>query len=410
MYRCSVARKKRSTDTNLLTRPFFGTTIAEKVYEAFVKKINKAVREISPFYVMELVRKAQRYEDTIHFEVGQPDLPPAPGVKKALLEAVEAERFAYTESLGLRALREKIAAHYRREYGVQIDPGRILITPGTSLAFMVAYELLLGPGDRLGLSDPSYPCYKNFAAMVDARTLTFPVGPHNDYQLRPEDLGEAKLDVLHIASPSNPTGTLYRAERLEALIRHCEARGIAFVSDELYHGLVYEGRARTALEFSDEAIVINGFSKYFCMPGLRLGWMILPEALVRPAELIAQNLYIAAQTPAQYAALEAFDYAHLDRVRKTFRERRDWLYGELSQLFTIDAKPDGAFYLWCNVSAYSDDAVAFSEELLQRLHIAVTPGIDFGERETRKYLRFAYTRSIEHMAEGIERLKQYLKG
>ena len=369
----------------------------------------KAVREISPFYVMELVRKAQRYNDTIHFEVGQPDLPPSPGVKRALLEAVEAERFAYTESLGLLALREKIAAHYHREYGVEIDPARILVTPGTSLAFMVAYELLLGPGDRLGLSDPSYPCYKNFAAMVNAEAVYFSIGSENDYQLKPEDLEEAKLDVLHIASPSNPTGTLYEAENLEALIRHCEKRGIAFVSDELYHGLVYDQTAHTALEYSDETIVINGFSKYFCMPGLRLGWMVLPEELVRPAELIAQNLFISAQTPAQYAAMEAFDYTYLDQVRKTFRQRRDWLYGELSKLFKIDAKPDGAFYLWCDVSAYSDDAVAFSEELLEKLHIAVTPGIDFGVNGTNRHLRFAYTRSIEHMAEGVDRLKRYLK-
>jgi len=373
-----------------------------------VKRIERSVREITPFYVMELVRKAQAFEDTIHFEVGQPDLPPPPGVKRALLEAVEAERFAYTESLGFLALREKIAAHYRREYGVEIDPGRILVTPGTSLAFMVAYELLLGPGDRLGLSDPSYPCYKNFAAMVNAQTVTFPVGPENAYQLRPDDLGEAKLDVLHIASPSNPTGTLYGHENLEALIRYCEEHEIAFVSDELYHGLVYDRKAHTALEYSDEVIVINGFSKYFCMPGLRLGWMILPQSLVRPAELIAQNLFIAAQTPAQYAALEAFDYDYLAQVRETFRQRRDWLYGELSDLFTIDAKPDGAFYLWCDVSRYSDDAVAFSEELLEKLHIAVTPGIDFGSRDSRKYLRFAYTRSIDHMAEGVARLRRFL--
>jgi len=373
-----------------------------------LKRSKKVAREITPFYVMELVRKAQAFEDTIHFEVGQPDLPPSPGVKRALLEAVESERFAYTESLGLLALREKIAAHYRREYGVEFDPGRILITPGTSIAFMVAYELLLGPGKRLGLSDPSYPCYKNFATMVNAETVTFSVGPENGYQLRPEELSGERLDVLHIASPSNPTGTLYSPENLEAMIRHCEERGIAFVSDELYHGLVYDQRAHTTLEYSDEAIVINGFSKYFCMPGLRLGWMILPENLVRPAELIAQNLFIAAQTPAQYAALEAFDYDYLTQVRESFRQRRDWLYGELSKLFTIDAKPDGAFYLWCDVSAYSDDAVAFSEELLEKLHIAVTPGIDFGRRDTGTKLRFAYTRSIEHMAEGVERLKRFL--
>lgn len=369
----------------------------------------KPVRRITPFYVMELVRKAQRYDDTVHFEVGQPDLPPPPGVRRALARAVEEGRYAYTESLGLLELRERIAAHYRRDYGVEVDPGRILLTPGTSLAFMVAYELLLGPGDRLGMSDPSYPCYKNFATMVDAETVTIPVGPETGYQLTPSMLEGRGLAALHIPSPSNPTGTLYRPESLAALTEYCRREGIAFLSDELYHGLIYEETAHTALEFDEKAIVINGFSKYFCMPGLRLGWMILPEELVRPAELIAQNLYISAPTLSQYAALEAFDYGYLAEVREEFRRRRDWLYGELSELFTIDARPDGAFYLWCDISRHSDDAAAFSEELLERIHIAVTPGIDFGSHATERYLRFAYTRSIEHMAEGVKRLKSYLK-
>ncbi len=358
---------------------------------------------------MELVRKAQRYDDTVHFEVGQPDLPPPPRVRRALAEAVEEGRFAYTESLGLRELRERIAAHYLHDYGVEVDPGRILVTPGTSLAFMVAYELLLGPGDRLGMSDPSYPCYKNFATMVNAETVTIPIGPETNYQLTPKMLEGRVLKALHIPSPSNPTGTLYRPEALKALTEYCATEGIAFISDELYHGLVYEERAHTALEFDENAVVINGFSKYFCMPGLRLGWMILPEALVRPAELIAQNLYISAPTLSQYAALEAFDYGYLAEVREEFRRRRDWLHGELSQFFEIDARPDGAFYLWCDVSKYTDDAMAFSEELLEAIHIAVTPGLDFGANGTERYLRFAYTRSMEHMSEGVERLKNYLK-
>ncbi len=365
-------------------------------------------RELTPFYVMELVRRAQRYDDVIHFEVGQPDLPPPPGVRRALAAAVAEGRYAYTESLGLYALREKIAAHYLHDYGVEIDPDRILFTPGTSLAFMVAYELLAGPGDRIGMQDPSYPCYKNFAAMVDAEAVFLPAGPEKGYRLDVSDLEGVELEVLHLSSPSNPTGTLYPAERLKAIVDHCRERGIAFVSDELYHGLVYETPAPSALEFGDDVIVINGFSKYFCMPGLRLGWMVLPEDLVRPAEIIAQNLFISAPTLSQYAALEAFDYGYLEAVRETFRKRRDFLYDALSELFPIDARPEGAFYLWCDVSAYREDAVAFSEELLEAIHIAVTPGIDFGRHGTGHTLRFAYTREIDHLREGIERLKDYL--
>lgn len=364
--------------------------------------------KMTSFRVMDLVREAAQYEDTIHFEVGQPDLSPSPRVKVALQEAVAQDAFAYTESLGLLVLREKIAAHYLKEYGVAVDPGRILLTPGTSIAFLVAYLLTLRHGEVLGMSDPSYPCYKNFAHMVDVEPLFMPIGAEDGYQLTPAHLMGHHMQALHISSPSNPTGTLYSPENLSALIDYCTQKDIAFISDELYHGLVYDSQAYTALEYSDEVIVINGFSKYYCMPGIRLGWMILPQALVRPAEIIAQNLYISAPTLSQYAALEAFDYTHLAQTREQFRVRRDYLYEALSLHFKIDARPDGAFYLWCDVSAYTDDAVAFSEELLREIHIAVTPGIDFGTNGTGHYLRFSYTRSLEHMREGVERLVGYL--
>lgn len=364
--------------------------------------------KLQPFRVMDVVREAQRYEDTIHFEIGQPDLPPAPAVKEALHRAIDEDRFAYTESLGLPALRERIAAHYRHDYGVEVDPGRILIVPGTSTAFLIAYLLTLEQGGVLGLADPSYPCYKNFAHMVDVEPYFFPIGREDGYQLTPEHLRGVSLDALHISSPANPTGTVYSRENLQALAEYCRREQITFISDELYHGLVYDEPVSSALEFGDEVIVINGFSKYFTMPGLRLGWMVLPEALVRPAEIIAQNLYISAPTLSQYAALEAFDYDYLLQVRETFRQRRDYLYEALSPLFPIDARPDGAFYLWADVSDYTDDAAAFAEELLRECHVAVTPGVDFGANSTDSYLRFSYTRDIEHMAKGVERLSRYL--
>ena len=364
--------------------------------------------KLQPFRVMDVVREAQRYDDTIHFEIGQPDLPPSPRVIAALHEAVDAHRFAYTETLGLLSLRQKISDHYQRDYDVEIDPGRILIVPGTSTAFLIAYLLTLNQGNTLGLPDPSYPCYKNFAHMVDVTPRFFPVGSEEGYQLSPKQLQGTHIDALHISSPANPTGTVYTPEALKGIAEYCDTEGIALISDELYHGLVYGAPAASAVQFSDTAIVINGFSKYFTMPGLRLGWMILPESLVRPAEIIAQNLYISAPTLSQYAALEAFDYDYLEHVRDTFRKRRDYLYEALDPLFPIDAKPDGAFYLWANVSAYTDDSAVFAETLLRDTHVAITPGIDFGSNGTSHYLRFSYTREIEHMEEGVVRLRAYL--
>ena len=368
----------------------------------------KPKRKITPFHVMVLVREAQWYEDTIHFEVGQPDLPPPPGVRRTLKEAVDAGKFGYTESKGLLSLRRKIAHHYRREYGVEISPERILITPGTSVAFMVAYTLVLGVGERLGIADPSYPCYKNFATMAGAETVAIPAGVEAGFQIRPEMLEGRRLSALHIASPNNPTGTLYDQENLEALVRYCEAEGIALLSDELYHGLVYDTKPQTALAFCDDVIVAGGFSKAFCMPGLRLGWLIVPEPLADAAENVAQNLYLSAPTLSQYAALEAFDYDYLTQVRETFKVRRDRLHDALKEIFDIQAKPQGAFYIWCDASQYSDDAFDLSRKLLQKVHVAVTPGIDFGRNATQTALRFSYTRDIDHLIEGVERIVRYL--
>ena len=367
-------------------------------------------KNMSSFIVMDIVREALKYEDTIHFEIGQPDLNPTPKVKERLIKAVQDDKFSYTESLGLLELREKIVQHYKKEYKVKIDPSQVLLTPGTSGAFLVAYTLTLKHKGKLGLSDPSYPCYKNFAHMFDIEPIFMDIDKNCDYQLNISHLKKNKIDALQISSPSNPTGNIYDDENLEKLIKYCDENDIFFISDELYHGLVYEKKASSALQFSNNVIVINGFSKYYCMPGLRLGWMIVPKELSREAEIIAQNIFISAPTLSQYAALEAFDYEYLESVKNIFKKRRDYLYQELNEIFNVDAKPHGAFYLWADVSKYTNDSFTFAKELLENIHIATTPGIDFGKNKTNKYLRFAYTRDIEHMKEGIDRLKQYLKG
>lgn len=366
-------------------------------------------KNMSSFIVMDIVKDALKYEDTIHFEIGQPDLNPSKKVKDALINAINNDQFAYTESLGLLQLREKIVEHYKSRYQVNIDTSQIILTPGTSGAFLVAYTLCLKHKDNLGLSDPSYPCYKNFAHMLDINPVFMNISKDDQYELSPEHLkNNNNIQALQISSPSNPTGNIYSKDNLKNLVEYCESNKIHFISDELYHGLEYEKRATSALEFSDNVFVINGFSKYYCMPGLRLGWIIVPKNFIRESEIIAQNLFISAPTLSQYAALEAFDEEHLNYVRETFKQRRDFLYHELSDIFDIDCKPDGAFYLWANVSKYTEDSFLFAQELLENIHIATTPGKDFGINQTQQYLRFAYTRDISHMKEGVHRLKKYL--
>jgi len=218
------------------------------------------------------------------------------------------------------------------------------------------------------------------------------------------------VKAVQISSPSNPTGNLYDRENMQELVSYCKDNSIGFISDEIYHGLTYgEKGESTALEFSDDAIVINGFSKYFCMPGARLGWMILPERLVRSAEIVMQNLIISAPTMSQIGCINAFDYNFLRDYRAEYEKRRDYLYKELKEIFKIDVMPEGAFYIWADMSEYSDDCYEFALELLENAHVAVTPGVDFGTNNTKKYIRFAYTRNMEHMAEGIRRLKEYLR-
>ena len=371
--------------------------------------MNSRHEKVTPFYVMDIAKEAAKYEDAIHFEIGQPDLPPSPKVSEAIKTAVDSGHFGYTDSRGLKALREKITEHYKEQYGVVISADQVFITPGTSGAFMVAYMLVLESDGRLALSDPSYPCYKNFAYLLALQPEFIPVSKESDFKITPGAMSNIEADVLQISSPSNPVGNLYSAEELMALSEYCSSEGITLISDELYHGLVYDGKAHTALEFSDDAIVINGFSKYYCMPGMRVGWMIVPPKWIKTAEAIVQNLFISAPTLSQYAALEAFDATYLKKVQTTFKQRRDYLYGELKEIFDIPVKPEGAFYIWADISRYSNDSFTFARELLENAHIAVTPGFDFGSNQTERFVRFAYARDMEHLKEGVQRLKAYLK-
>jgi len=344
--------------------------------------------------------------------VGEPDIPPSPKVIQAIIDAARKNKVQYIESLGLMALREKIAEFYEKRYKVSISPARIALTVGTSGAFLTAYAILLNAGDKILLTDPAYPCYKNFSYILDICPIFVPIDKSTDYQLTVDHLENQKarnIKVIQISSPANPIGNVYEKSVLKQLIEYCDAQNIYFISDEIYHGLVYEETAHTALEFSDNAIVINGFSKYFSLAGLRLGWMILPEKLVRKAEIVMQNLYISAPTLSQYGAIHAFDESHLTQTTQIYKERRNYLYFELSQLFDIETKPSGAFYIWANIAKYSQNSLEFSELLLNEIQVATTSGIDFGKNKTNQYIRFAYTRELSHLREGVQRLNNFLK-
>ncbi|SHK56811.1 pyridoxal phosphate-dependent aminotransferase [Thermocrinis minervae] len=368
----------------------------------------RRIDKISSFIVMDIYQEAQRIDDVIHMEIGEPDLDPPPGVIENLNRAIRERKYFYTPSLGIWELREKIAEHYKVYYGVEVSPERIVITTGTSGAFLVAYAILTSQGDKVVLADPSYPCYKNFAHLLDVEPVFVPVDASTNYQILPEMIEDLDFNVLHISSPSNPTGTIYSEENLKKLIELCERKGAYFISDEIYHGLVYEGKETTALQFSDSAIVISGFSKFFCMPGFRLGWMVLPEHLVRSADVVIQNVYISAPALSQYAALGAFDYEYLSRVREIYRRRKDILYEGLKDVFNIEVKPEGAFYIWARIDRYSTDSYNFSLELLRKARVAVTPGVDFGFNKTNLYIRFSYTKDEDALREGIQRIKDYL--
>ncbi|MDM8546199.1 aminotransferase class I/II-fold pyridoxal phosphate-dependent enzyme [Candidatus Venteria ishoeyi] len=368
------------------------------------------LKSVTPFLVMDILRKARSLKDVIHFEIGEPDVPPADAVKQALSQAALEGKVGYTESLGLWELRQAIADFYQRRYGVTVAAERIAITVGTSGAFLITYAILLSAGERLLLTDPAYPCYKNFAHLLDIKPVFAPIDASTDYQLTPQQIRDYPgIRAVQISSPSNPIGNVYPAASLKALIETCEAQGATFISDEIYHGLTYEEPAHTALEFSDQVIVINSFSKYFSLPGLRLGWAILPPNQVRNAEKVIQNLFIAAPTLSQYGALAAFDEAYLRQTTETYRQRRDYLYQALSELFEIETRPQGAFYIWANVEKYTDDSVLFAKQLLDEIRVATTPGLDFGQNQAHKYLRFAYTRDLAHLQEGVRRLQQFLR-
>lgn len=370
--------------------------------------------QVDPFIVMDVMDAARRAEESgksiIHMEVGQPGTGAPSGAMDALSKALRENSLGYTVALGLPALRQRIARLYGEWYDVDLNPERVVITPGSSGGFILAFTALFDTGDRVGIGAPGYPSYRQILRALDLEPVDFPTSAENRLQPVAEDIADLNLKGLMVASPANPSGTMLGRSALATLIDATMAQGAHFISDEIYHGIEYEAKAVTALEISDDAYVINSFSKYFSMTGWRVGWMVVPEDHVRVLERLAQNMFICAPHASQIAALAAMDCEEeLQANLAVYAEnRRLMLEGLPAAGFTDIAPPDGAFYVYADVSAHTNDSRAFAAEILDQAGVAVTPGLDFDPIRGATTLRFSYARSTEDIREGLARLKRFM--
>ena len=377
--------------------------------------------DIEPFRVMDVQERAHALEAkgrrVIHMEIGQPDFPAPPLVADAAIDAIRKRRLGYTASVGIPQLRQAISDHYRERLGVAVSPSRIVVTAGASGAFLLTLGALVNPGDEVLLPDPCYPCNRHFVRLFEGRPRAVPVDESRHYQLTDADVRAhwttATRGVI-IASPSNPTGSMIPREELRAIIDSVRRAGGFLVVDEIYQGLVYDAEASTVLELADDVFVVNSFSKYFSMTGWRLGWIVAPETHERGIEKLAQNAFICPSAPAQYAALAAFrpeTLAVLEERREEFRRRRDYAVPALRDLgFRIPITPQGAFYIYAGCERFSGDSAQFAMQVLEETGVAITPGLDFGSYRPERHVRFAYTRSIEDIMEGIDSIARLLRG
>lgn len=372
---------------------------------------------VPPFIVMDVLRSANERQaaggDVLHLEVGQPGSGAPAGVLEAVAAAFPGDRMGYTDALGLPGLRGRIARHYADAYGIEVDPGRVVVCTGSSGAFVLAFLSAFEAGDRVALAAPGYPAYRNILSALGVTAVNVPVGPETNFQPTPEVLDRSvrgRLDGLIVASPSNPTGTMVRREELKALVEYCADRDTRLISDEIYHGITYEEPAETALAFTDDAIVVNSFSKYYSMTGWRIGWMVVPEALVRPIECLGQNLFISAPTVSQVAGIAAFDCGEeLDGHVARYARNRALLLSELPKAgFGQMASADGAFYLYADIAHMTNDSTDFCARMLADTGVAATPGIDFDPDRGNRFLRFSFSGTTEDMAEAARRLIEWL--
>jgi aspartate/methionine/tyrosine aminotransferase len=374
---------------------------------------------MSSFIVMDVLERAQELERKgariIHLEVGEPDFDTPDCVKQAACKALEDGFTHYTHSLGLYELREAICEYYQKHYQVSVDPAQVIVTSGSSPAIFLVFAALLEPADEVIISDPHYACYPNFIQFVDGNLITIPVYEEDGFQYRPEVIRQKitpQTKAVFINSPSNPTGNLLSFDRMQQIAELTKCEQCPYiVSDEIYHGLVYEGQAHSILEFSDHAFVLNGFSKQFAMTGLRLGYVIAPEPFIRPMQKLQQNFFISANAMVQQAGIAALKFGAEDvaRMQQTYNKRRKFIIRRLKEMgLGITVEPTGAFYVFANAKHISSDSYKLAFDILEKAHVGVSPGIDFG-KNGEGYLRFSYANSLENIEEGMNRLQRYLE-
>jgi aspartate/methionine/tyrosine aminotransferase len=376
--------------------------------------ISKRAESITPFIVMEVLERAREMEargvDIIHLEVGEPDFDIPPAVKAATRSALDEGLTHYTHSLGDMSLRESIAQHYNSTYGVTVKPDQVVVTSGTSPAMMLVFAGLLESGQEVIISDPGYACYPNFISFLGGVPVRVPVYGKDGFEFSPDAIRSRisdKTKAILINSPSNPTGNLLSEGTMRAIARFSPY----IISDEIYHGLVYEGREHSILEYTDHAFVLNGFSKLYAMTGLRLGYLIAPERFIRPIQKMQQNFFICASSLAQRAGIAALEETSQDvaEMKRIYNQRRLFMIRRLKEMgFGITIEPTGAFYVFANARHISGDSYKLAFDILEKAHVGVTPGIDFG-KNGEGYLRFSYANSMENIAEGLDRIEQYLK-
>ena len=372
--------------------------------------------QVDTFIVMDMVAQARALEaqgrSIIHMEVGQPGTMAPAGARAAVAQALMHETMGYTVSLGLPELRCAIAALYRRWYGVDLNPDRVIVTAGSSGAFVLAFSALFDAGARVGVGQPGYPSYRQILKALSLVPVGIATSVENRLQPTPADLQGIDIKGLIVASPGNPSGTMLSHDALSALIAYAEQHGISFISDEIYHGLHYDAPATSALQITDNAYVINSFSKYFSMTGWRIGWMVVPESHVRTVERLAQNLFICPSHVAQIAALAALDCeSELQQNRAIYAANRALMLAGLTAAgFTKFAPPDGAFYIYADVSDLTEDSFALAHEILHSAGVAVSPGLDFDAVRGQQTLRFSYAGATAEIVEGLRRLTVFMAG
>ena len=378
------------------------------------------MEHVSPFHVMKLLARAKELEaqgkKIVHLEIGEPDFDTPAPIVMAGIKALDMGHTNYTPAVGLDELRVAIANHYKTRDGIDVDKNRIVVTPGSSSALQLVCGALINPGDEVILTDPGYPCNKQFVQLAGGAPVFIELDEDTNYALSPDavrDVWTDKTKAILLASPSNPTGVLIDTATLDEIAEFAREKNGYLILDEIYQGLVYDCEVKSFANRHENVFIINSFSKYFCMTGWRLGWLVAPEEFIDSIDRLAQNLFLAASTVSQYAALAAFTPATIDILesyRNEFKARRDYLYQALNDLgFKMKGKPQGAFYLYANSTKFSDDSYQLVQNLLEDVGVAITPGVDFGSHLAKDHVRFAYTRSVDQLELAISRLQGYLK-